>query len=191
MSEGKIMNRLLNRLRYDYPLHFIMVMTSWFPNSITFYRLRGMLARPFFGSCGENLRINRNIEFLNASSISIGNNVYIAVGCVFLAIGDIDIGDEVMFGPYVVVTSGSHTKVHSSYRFGPEEKAPVKIGSGTWIGANTTITAGATIGVGCVIGCNAAVTRGTIPDNAFAAGVPATVKKTEKETSLDIPSYSG
>ena len=190
MSRGKIINRLLNRLRYDYPLHFIMAMTSWFPNSVTFYRLRGMLARPFFGSCGENLRINRNIEFLNASSISIGKNVYIAVGCVFLAIDDIDIGDEVMFGPYVVVTSGKHTKAHGSYRFGPEEKEPVKIGSGTWIGANTTVAAGATIGIGCVIGCNAAVTRGTIPDNAFAAGVPATVKKTEKDSLIDTPPYS-
>jgi maltose O-acetyltransferase len=139
-----------------------------------------MLARPFFGSCGPNFRINRNIEFLNASSIRIGKNVYIAAGCIFLAIGDIQIGDEVMFGPYVVVTSGKHTKVNGSYRYGPEEKAPITIGSGTWIGAHATITAGAAIGKGCVIGCNAAVTRGIIPDNAFAAGVPAIVKRLDK-----------
>lgn len=176
MAKEKIMNRLFNRLRYDWPLHIVMVLTSWLPNSVTFYRLRGALARPFFGSCGKNFRINRNIEFLNASSIRIGKNVYIAVGCVFLAIDDIDIGDEVMFGPNVVVTSGKHTKLQGSYRFGPEEKAPIKIGYGSWIGANTTIVAGATIGNGCVIGCNAAVTQGVIPDNAFAAGVPAIIK---------------
>jgi hypothetical protein len=83
------MNRLLNRLRYDLPLHFVMVLTSWLPNNVTSYRLRGMLARPFFGSCGANFRINRNIEFYNASSLKIGINVYIAAGCVFLAIVDI------------------------------------------------------------------------------------------------------
>ena len=173
------LKRLLNRLRYDWPLHFIMALTAWFPNSVIFYRLRGMLARPFLGFCGSNFRINRNIEFLNASSITIGKNVYIGAGCVFLAIGDIQIGDEVMFGPYVVVTSGKHTKVHGSYRHGPEEKAAITIGTGTWIGAHTTIVGGANIGKGCVIGCNAAVTRGNIPDNAFAAGVPAKVKQIE------------
>lgn len=182
--------RILNRLRYDWPLHFIMILTSWLPNSVTSYRIRGMLTRPFFGSCGTNFRINRNVEFLNASSIEIGKNVYIAAGCIFLALDVILIGDEVMFGPYVVVTSGKHTKVKGSYRYGPEEKEPIKIGAGTWIGSNTTITAGATIGCGCVIGCNAAVTRGDIPDNAFAAGVPAVIKRIDQDLPIDLPIYA-
>ena len=179
MAVNENINQLLNRLRFDWPLHFIMVLTSWFPNSVTFYRLRGMLARPYFGYCGANFRINRNIEFLNASSIKIGKDVYIAVGCVFLAIDEIEIGDEVMFGPYVVVTSGKHTKVDGSYRFGPEAKAPIKIGSGTWVGANTTIASGVSIGRGCMIGCNTAVIKGNIPDNSFAAGCPAVIKRTD------------
>lgn len=173
------LKRLLNRIRYDWPLHLVIIFTSWFPNSVSFFRLRGWLAKPFFGSCGSNFRMNRNTQFLNASSINIGKNVYIGAGCIFLAMGEIRIGDEVMFGPYVVVTSAKHTKVNGSYRYGPEEKASITIGSGTWIGAHTTITGGATVGCGCVIGCNAAVTRGIIPDNAFAAGVPAVVKVIE------------
>jgi maltose O-acetyltransferase len=190
MIEGKVVNRVLDRLRYDYPLHFIMMLTSWFPSSVTFYRIRGFLARPFFGSCGENFRINRNVTFYNASSIRIGKNVYVAMGCVFLAMGDIEIGDEVMFGPYVVVTAGKHTKADASYRFAPEERAPIKIGSGTWVGAHTTIAGGALIGSGCVIGCNAAVTRGIIPDNALAVGVPAVVKRIEKDFLSELPTYA-
>jgi acetyltransferase-like isoleucine patch superfamily enzyme len=31
----------------------------------------------------------------------LGKYVYIASGCIFLAIGKIEIGDEAMFGPYV------------------------------------------------------------------------------------------
>jgi maltose O-acetyltransferase len=189
MVGGNRMNRLLQCLRYDWPLHLIIILTNWLPNNITFYRLRGMLARPFFGSCGANFRMNRNIEFLNASSIKIGKNVYFSVGCVFLAIGNIQIGDEVMFGPYVVVSSAKHTKVQGSYRRGPEEAIPIAIGSGTWIGAHTTIAGGATIGRGCVIGCNAAVTRGDIPDNAFAAGVPAVVKKIDQDLPFDLPAH--
>ena len=180
-----VIERILNRIRYDYPLHFIIVLTNWFPNSVTFYRLRGMLARPFFGSCGVNLRINRNIEFLNASSMKIGKNVYMGAGCVLLAMADITIGDEVMLSPYVVVTSGKHTKKNGSYQFNPESPSPITIGEGSWIGAHTTIVAGAHIGKGCVIGSNAAVIRGNIPDNAFAAGVPAVVKRIDKDSLID------
>jgi maltose O-acetyltransferase len=180
------MNHLLQCLRYDWPLHFIIVLTNWLPNNIIFYRLRGMLARPFLGSCGANFRMNRNIEFLNSSSIKVGKNVFMGVGCVLLAIGDITIGDEVMLSPYVVITSGKHTKVQGSYRYGPEEIVPITIGSGTWIGAHTTIAGGANIGRGCVIGCNAAVIRGSIPDNAFAAGVPAVVKRIDRDSSFDL-----
>jgi maltose O-acetyltransferase len=174
------MNKLFDRLRYDWPLNFIIVLTNWFPDSIIFYRIRGLLARPFFGSCGANFRINRHIEFLNASSIKIGKNVFIAVGCVFLAHGEIYIGDEVMFGPYVVVSAGKHTKENGSFRYGIQERMPITIGSGTWIGAHTTVAGGANVGSGCVIGCNSAVTSGTIPDNAFAAGVPAVVKRIDQ-----------
>lgn len=173
------MNRLLYYLRYDWPLHLIMVLTSWLPNNTVFFRLRGMLARPFFGSCGSNLRLGRNITFYNASSIKFGSNVYVALGCVFLALGDVIVGDEVLFGPYVVVSAANHKKAQGSYRFGPTDMPSISIGSGTWIGTHSTILGGAVIGKGCVIGSNAAVTRGIIPDDSFAAGVPAVVKTTE------------
>jgi maltose O-acetyltransferase len=191
MILGNRMNKFLDRLRYDWPLHIVVLLTDWFPDNIVFYRIRGMLARPFFGSCGANFRMNRHIEFLNASSIKIGKDVFIAVGCVFLAVGDIQIGDEVMFGPYVVVSAGKHTKLKGSYRYGLQEKAPITIGSGTWIGAHTTVAGGAKIGSGCVIGCNAAVTRGIIPDNSFAGGVPAVIKSIDQEAFLESPNIVG
>jgi acetyltransferase-like isoleucine patch superfamily enzyme len=175
------MKRLMYYLRYDWPLHFIMLLTSWFPNNVAFFYIRGWLSRPFFGSCGENLRLGRNITFYNASSIHFGANVYVALGGVFLALGDITIGDEVIFGPYVVLSATNHTKYQGSYRYGPVTTPPIEIGFGTWVGAHATILGGATIGRGCVIGSNAAVARGIIPDNAFAAGVPAIVKRVDKE----------
>jgi len=183
------MKRLLYYLRYDWPLHLVMLLTSWFPNNVAFFYLRGMLSRPFFGSCGTNLRLGRNITFYNASSIHFGSNIYVALGGVFLALGDIIIGDEVIFGPYVVLSAANHTKYQGSYRYGPVTKPPIKIGFGTWIGAHTTVLGGATIGRGCVIGSNAAVTRGNIPDNSFAAGVPAVVKKVDTNASLDFLAY--
>lgn len=178
------MSRLLYYLRYDWPLHAIMILTGWFPNNVFFFWLRGLLSGPFFGSCGKNLRLGRNITFYNASSINFGSDVYIALGGVFLALGEIFIEDEVMFGPYVVVSAANHTKRNGSYRYAPVNNPPIKIGFGSWIGAHATILGGAVIGKGCLIGSNAAVVRGVIPDNAFAAGVPAVVKKIDDSGSV-------
>ena len=170
------MSRLLYYLRYDWPLHLVMLLTSWLPNNVVFFRIRGLLARPFFGSCGANLRLGRNTTFYNASNIRLGRDVYIALGCVLLGNGVLELGDQVMLGPYVVIATGNHTKVDGSYRFGRSEVAAVRIGYGSWIGAHSTITSGSTIGRGCAIGSNAVV-RGKIPDGSVAVGVPATVRK--------------
>ncbi|MBI2869869.1 MAG: acyltransferase [Chloroflexi bacterium] len=47
----------------------------------------------------------------------------------------------------------------------------IKVGSDTYIGANTIILPGVTIGDNCVIGAGSVVTK-SIPDNTVAAGVP-------------------
>jgi len=74
------MNKLYRLLRYDIPMHFILLLTNWLPDNVIFIRLRGSLARPFFNHCGKRLGIGRNVVFYNPSNISIGNDVYIAYG---------------------------------------------------------------------------------------------------------------
>jgi acetyltransferase-like isoleucine patch superfamily enzyme len=171
------MNKIWRLIRFDWPLHFVFLLTNWLPDNIIFLRLRGMMITPFLGSCGKNLRIGRNVTFYNPAGIRIGNNVYIAYGCWFLAGGEINIGNEVLLGPYVVISAGNHTRKNNSYRFGNVEILPVSIGDGTWIGSHVTILGGASLGSGCMVGSNACVVRGNIPDNYFIAGVPAVLKK--------------
>ena len=66
-------------------------------------KFRGFLVRPFLEFCGPNLGLGRNITFHNPKKIFIGKDVFIAYGCMFLAIDCINVEDEVMFGPYCVV----------------------------------------------------------------------------------------
>jgi acetyltransferase-like isoleucine patch superfamily enzyme len=54
------------------------------------------------------------------------------------------------------------------------EKSEVKIGSNTFIGANSTIMKGITIGNHCIIGAGSVVTK-DIPSYSVAFGVPARV----------------
>jgi len=135
-------------------------------------RLRGLLARPFLGSCGHNLRLGRRITFYDPRHISVGRDVYIAQGSWIAAAARISIEDEVLVGPYAVVVSSFHTALNGSFRFGPVGQAPVRIGRGSWLAAHVTVAAGADIGQGCLIGANSVVTS-NIPDYTMAAGSPA------------------
>jgi len=178
--------RLFHYMRYDWPLHFILLLTNWLPDNIQVLRLRGILAKPFFGSCGSDFRLGRSIYFYNPSSVYLGSNIYIATGCAFIAVGEICLGDEVVLGPYVVLSAGNHTKINGSYRYGSPEITPISIGFGTWVGSHSTILGGAKIGKGCLIASNSAVTRGSFPDNSFVVGTPAKIKREINEDFVSL-----
>jgi len=172
-----MLKNLRNNFRYDWPLHFIMLLTGWLPDNVLFLRLRGALAKHFLGSCGKNFRVGRNVVLYNPSEIHIGSNVYIAYGAWLAAGGAIRIEDEAMLGPYTVLASANHTRENGSFRYSDPERLVISIGRGSWIGAHATIMAGVAIGKGSLVASGAIVSRGNYPDDAFLAGVPAVFKK--------------
>ena len=113
------MSKIFRLFRYDWPLHFILLLTNWMPDNVFVIRLRGKLASPFFKKCGKKLGIGRGVTFYNPSQIEIGDWVYIAYGCWLQGSFGIKISDEVLFGPYVVVATSNHTRQEGSWRFGP------------------------------------------------------------------------
>jgi maltose O-acetyltransferase len=161
-----------NNLRYLLPLHFILWFTNWFPDNVIFLRIRGYLVRFFFKKCGRDLRIGRNVTFYNPSNIEIGNSVYIAYGCWFLGAGNLKIEDEVIFGPYVVISPGNHTKINGSFRNGPPEVSDITIGYGSWIGAHCTLVLGSNLGKGTLLAANSVLNKHTENDSLYG-GVPA------------------
>ena len=170
------MSKIGRLLRYDLPLHFVLLLTNWLPDNVPFLRLRGALVRPFLGSCGSNLRLARNITFHNPVNIHFGKNIFIAYGCMFLALDQIRVDDEVMFGPYCVITSGNHYRRGGSFRYGEPQYSPIWIGEGCWLGAHVVVIAGAEINKGSLIAAGAVVTK-CIPQDVVAGGVPAHVIK--------------
>ena len=98
-----------------------------------------------------------------------------------------EIGDNVLFGPNVIITTISHPMnakervfYHYQNSFEPHKRAdtklcaPITIGNNTWIAAGAIICAGVTIGDNSVIGAGSVVTR-IIPADVFACGVPCRV----------------
>jgi len=171
------MNKLYRNLRYDWPLHFVLLFTNWLPDNVLFMRLRGFLLSPFFKRCGRNLRVARHNVFYSSFNIEIGDDVFIAYGNWFSGSATIQIEDEVMFGPKSIIISGNHGKQNGSFRYGPNILKSIFIDKGTWIGGNCNILAGATIGKGCLIGAGTVVSK-SVPDHVLFAGNPGVLIKT-------------
>lgn len=165
------MKKAYRLIRYNWPLHFILLFTNWLPDNIIFLKLRGLLARPFFKKCGKNLMLGRNLTLNDSPHIEIGDNVYIAYGCWFSVSDGLVIEDEVMFGPYCVIATSNHTPIEGSFRYGPSLGSRISIGRGSWIGSHCVIVEGATIGCGVKIGANSIVHTSTI-DHSLYAGSP-------------------
>lgn len=170
------MNSVKRILRYEWPMHVLLLTLNLFPDHVLVMRLRGLLLRPFFKRCGRNLRVARCNVFYKSFNIEIGDNVYIAYGNWFAGSDVITIQSEVMFGPKSIIVSSNHVKNNGSFRYGTDVLKPIFIGKGSWIGANCNILAGASIGSGCLIGAGTVVSK-SVPDNVLFAGNPGRVVK--------------
>lgn len=137
---------------------------------------RKQLLEQIFGSVGKGVWIEPPVR------VSYGKNVFWGKGCyanfnlVLVDDSRIDIGDNVMFAPNVVVSTAGHP-IRPDYRkIGTQYSLPIKIGNNVWIGAGAVILPGVSIGDNTVIGAGSIVTR-SIPANCVAYGNPCRVQR--------------
>ena len=93
---------------------------------------------------------------------TFGERVFINQGCFFLDFGGISIGDRVLIGPKVTLSTAGHP-VELEERYDFITYAPIVIEEDVWIGAGATITPGVTIGRGSVVGAGAVVAKDVPP----------------------------
>jgi acetyltransferase-like isoleucine patch superfamily enzyme len=113
-----------------------------------------------------------------APVLRIGDRCVIGRGSHVVAHQSLVIEDDVFAGPYVYVTDQNHSYADPDQPIGRQlpRNAPVRIGSGSWLGAGAVILPGASLGRNVVVAAGSVV-RGTIPDHCVVAGVPARVVK--------------
>ncbi|KUL82039.1 hypothetical protein ZTR_10056 [Talaromyces verruculosus] len=164
---------------------FMNEYNTWFPNGedLTLQKLaddRLKLLKTRLGHIGEDSYIEPPLNVDYGPNISIGKRFYSNFGLTILDSAIVTIGDRVMFGPNVMISTATHETEVASRRDNIEFAKPVTIGDDCWIGAGVIILAGVSIGNGCTIGAGAIVTR-DIPAWTVAVGSPAKVIKTVKE----------
>lgn len=124
---------------------------------------------PFFCDYGKN--------------ISIGENTFVNINCMFLDNNKITIGKNGLIAPYVQIYTANHPlkaseriiETGSDSRYRTFAK-PVTIGDKVWIGGNSVIFPGVTIGNNVTIGAGSVVTK-NIPNNVLAYGNPCEIKR--------------
>lgn len=109
-------------------------------------------------------------------NIQFGKQVFLNHGVTILDAARVHIGDHVMFGPNVVVSTATHPMDPEQRQKGLETAHPILIGNNVWIGMGAQILPGVTIGDNSVVGAGAVVTR-SVPANTVVGGVPAKVIK--------------
>jgi acetyltransferase-like isoleucine patch superfamily enzyme len=117
------------------------------------------LIPPFYTTCGENIRL--------------GRNVFINQNCTMDDLGGIEIADDVMIGPNVSIITSGHP-IDPSQRRAFVIAKPIVIERNVWIAAGATLLGGITVGENSVVAAAAVVTR-SVPPDTLVAGNPARV----------------
>lgn len=162
------------------------ITASWLPETRHFHpggKLRTFWTRKIIRECGHNVNVERGARF--TPGLSIGDNSGIGVKCELW--GNIQVGQDVMMGPEVVVYTQNHAFGRTDIPMGQqghEPEEPVVIGNDVWIGRRAMILPGVHIGSGVVVAAGAVVTK-DVPDYAVVGGVPARVIRYRKNTCED------
>jgi len=108
--------------------------------------------------------------------VTIGDRTLIGRDSHVVGHWSIEIGDDIQTGPRVYITDQNHSYVDPDVPVGRQwpVEASVRIGSGSWLGANVVVLPGSIIGEHVVVAAGAVV-RGEVPDRCVVAGVPARV----------------
>lgn len=165
---------LTHQLRFALPLWVVLTITDLLPENRVSVRLRGALCRPFIRRCGKDLQVARGVTLLSTDNLMVGDHVYLGRGSWINALGGVTLDDEVVCGPYVVISSLRHEFRNGSVRFGGSSAGKVHVGRGTWLAAHVSVSMGTTIGEGVIVGANSAVTH-DLPSGVLVGGVPARV----------------
>lgn len=119
------------------------------------------IGRRWNARSGSILRVRKGAE------VTIGKNFNLSTRSIITARDKIEIGDNVTFGPGVLMYDHDHDfRAHGGAKSGKYKTSPIKIGNNVWIGAGSVILRGACIADNCVVAAGTIV-RGSFAPNSL------------------------
>lgn len=160
--------------------HLFIEMGNRFFSAVALSAMVAPALRLFGARVGARAHIYSPLVLHNTkfSRLSVGANCHIGRGVLLDLADEIEIGDNVTISMNAMLIThldlGSSPLAVSEF---PAESAPIRIGSGSYVGAGATILHGVTLGENCVIAAGAVV-RKDVPPNSVVAGIPGQVIRT-------------
>ncbi|WP_066874218.1 acyltransferase [Clostridium mediterraneense] len=139
---------------------------------------------------GNNIIINGIISVDNISNLYLGNYVFLNNGMKINAMSEVRIGNNVIFGPEVMIWSADHNYENAdTIPYDSKVKdLGVIIEDNVWIGGRVTILPGVRISEGAIIGMGSVVTR-DVPYCAIVGGNPARILKYRDKEHYEEKKY--
>ena len=115
-----------------------------------------------------------NLYRRGLSGLAVGDDCFLGDECLLDLAEGIVLGAQVTLAERVLVLTHTNVgyKEHPLQKHFPASAAPVRIDSGSFVGAGVTLLPGITIGAGSFVAAGAVVTADVAP-RALVAGVPA------------------
>lgn len=136
---------------------------------------RKQLLKEMFAEIGESCYIEPPLHAnWGGRQVHFGKEIYANFNLTLVDDAHIYVGDGVMFGPNVTISTASHPIEPHLRRKQMQYNLEVHIGNNVWIGSGAVILSGVTIGDNTVIGAGSIVTK-DIPANVIAVGNPCHV----------------
>jgi acetyltransferase-like isoleucine patch superfamily enzyme len=139
------------------------------------FLIKGSLKR-----VGARFRVGPNSQLYDHRLIEIGNNVFLGDGTIIACVVPVRIGDNVMFGPQVMIMAGDHNFSQvgkpMAYVHHGGKNIPIVIENDVWIGSRAIILKGVTVSEGSVVGAGSVVTKSTLP-YSVNVGYPSRPKR--------------
>jgi acetyltransferase-like isoleucine patch superfamily enzyme len=129
-----------------------------------------------------------NYRGIEHAGIRIGRRTFIGEGSIVRGQGGVAVGDNVLFGPRVMVLAVNHVFTDPERPIMDQgiTAQGIRIEDNCWIGAGAIILDGVTVGRGACVGAGAVVTH-SIPPHSLAVGVPARVVRNLVDEPLPPP----
>ena len=146
-----------------------------------FKKIRYLLCKNIFKSCGKNVNIERKAFFGNGREIEIGDNSGIGVNA-FIP-NDTKIGKNVMMGPNCYILKNNHNFDRLDVPMteqGLAERKQTIIEDDVWIGRDVTFTPGRIVKTGTVVAACTMLCK-DFPEYSIVGGKPSSLIRSRKQ----------
>lgn len=161
---------------------WLFALVAWMPGAAGFLS-RHTILKCLAKSVGGFTWIQPRVTIVHAHKLSVGRFFGVNSGTYINAIGGITMGNHVLIGSNVTISSGRHPleDTHPPIFARETIPLPIVIEDDVWIGAGAVIMPGVTLRKGTVVGANSVVTKDTEQYGVFV-GAPARKVKTRITT---------